>query len=171
VHLWSVETGAPLQTLQGHWAEAFDVGYQGNGLILATSGWEPSIRFWDSGSNRPIFSVHHRLFGFGSKPDMCWTIGVDRVEQWEVSANLSAFTLLGHEGSSTKHPHDVALSSDGRLAATAGDEGVRLWDLAGGWSSAISSTEKCAASISAPTPVDHHVRLIGPAALADSRDG
>ncbi|HZN57889.1 MAG TPA: malectin domain-containing carbohydrate-binding protein, partial [Planctomycetota bacterium] len=50
--------------------------------------------------------------------------------QWELSANLSAFTLLGHEGSSTKHPHDVALFSEGRLAATAGDEGVRLWDLA-----------------------------------------
>src|SRR5690606_4640733 len=65
VYVFNVETGERSRILQGHTAEARMVDFIPGGSILASTGWDPALRIWDSSSDRPIFSLANRnAFGF-----------------------------------------------------------------------------------------------------------
>ncbi|MBI4600498.1 MAG: hypothetical protein HY721_00920 [Planctomycetes bacterium] len=130
VYVWNAETGELSRSLQGHWAEVKGVSFNPEGFLFASWGWDPAVRFWEPGSDSPAFSIHREQGYFGSGARSFWTISADHVEQCEIVSASPAFTLFGHEGTVTKQPHSIALAPGGRLAATGGDDGVRLWDLA-----------------------------------------
>ncbi|HVR73837.1 MAG TPA: serine/threonine-protein kinase, partial [Planctomycetota bacterium] len=135
IYFWNAETGERSRILQGHWAEAIGVSFGPRGHLLASWGWDPAVRFWDPGSDRPVFTIHQNEGYFGGDGRSCWTVCADRVESWELHPASTAFTLFGHErmthdGRTAKHPHSISLAPGGRFAATGGDDGVRLWDLA-----------------------------------------
>jgi WD40 repeat protein/tetratricopeptide (TPR) repeat protein len=136
VYLWNGETGEITRSLEGHWAEVTGVYFNPQGSLLASGGWEPALRFWEPGSGRALFSLHGREGYFNFSGDrQCWSPAGSQVEFWELATALPAFTLFGHnrvttDGQVAKHPRSISLASGGRLAATAGNDGVRLWDLA-----------------------------------------
>ncbi|MBI4602275.1 MAG: protein kinase [Planctomycetes bacterium] len=138
IYVWNAETGELLRTLRGHAAQVTSVSFSPRGDFLVSGGWEPAVRFWDPAGDVPLLSIHQSKGYFLRDLRSCWTLGADRdrVEWWELPRRLPAFTLFGHdgrlpqEGAVPKHPHSVALAPGGRLAASAGDDGVRLWDLA-----------------------------------------
>jgi WD40 repeat protein len=136
LYLWNAETGERIRTLNGHWAEVMNVSFAPGGSLVASGGWDPAVRFWESGSGRPLFSLPERegYFAFTAN-HRCWSVLATRAEIWELASDLPSFTLLGHDrlassGQTAKHPRCIALAPGGQLAATAGDDGVRLWDLA-----------------------------------------
>jgi serine/threonine protein kinase/WD40 repeat protein len=129
-YIWDAETGELTRSLQGHWAEVTSVRFDSQGWLLATGGWDPAVRLWEPGSDRPAISVHRRSGMFGSDRKAFWTANDRGIDQWEIASAAHAFTLFGHEGTATKQPHAISLAPGGRLAATAGEDGVRLWDLA-----------------------------------------
>ena len=130
VYVWNAESGERSRELHGHWAEVRGVGVAPRGGLLVSWGWDPAARFWDATSDRPIFTIHAREGHLASDESWFWTLALDRVSRWELAPAHSAFTLIGHEARGTKQPHSVALARGGRLAASSGDDGVRLWDLA-----------------------------------------
>ena len=130
VHVWNALTGERVRTLQGHWAEVQGVSFHPLGYFLASWGWDPAVRFWSPGSDRPLCAIYQREGHFtGSSNTVFWTANDESVDVWELAWPLPAFTLFGHEGRATKQPHCIALAAGGAIAATGGDDGVRLWDL------------------------------------------
>ena len=129
VYVWNAETGERLRLLQGHWAEAVGVEFLSTGDVLVSWGWDPAVRFWGAGSDRPIFTIPGRHGYLGGNRSFL-SIELEKVVLWKLTPQPAAYTLFGHEGGVTKHPHSITLAPGGRLAATAGDDGVRLWDLA-----------------------------------------
>jgi WD40 repeat protein len=134
VYLWNAETGEPARLLQGHWAEVIDVSFHPRRALLVSRDWSPTVRFWEPGSDRPVFTIHQRE-GYFAGDQRCFTERYDGVDCWELTPAPRAFTLFGHslvgrDATIAKHPHAVALAPGGRLAASGGDDGVRLWDLA-----------------------------------------
>jgi len=131
VHVWNALTGERLRTLQGHWAEVQGVGFHPLGYFLASWGWDPAVRFWSPGSDRPLCTIYQKEGHFTGSNTVFWTANDESIDVWELAWPLPAFTLFGHEGLATKQPHCIALAPGGAIAATGGDDGVRLWDLRG----------------------------------------
>jgi serine/threonine protein kinase/WD40 repeat protein len=130
VYVWNAETGELTRTLQGHWAEAVGGTFDPDGYLLVSRGWEPAVRFWEPASDRPVLSISHNEGRFASDRRSFWTVDDYFVDRWELESAMPAFTVFGHDGKTTKHPLAITLAPGGRLAATGGEDGVRLWDLA-----------------------------------------
>src|SRR5439155_3316564 len=100
--------------------------------LLATWAWDGGTRIWDPISGtQPLktpgncinFSRDDRRLGY-TFADMKPEIGI-----WEVATG-SECRALHAEDEQGSGPKSVDVHPEGRLMATAGDDGVRLWDLA-----------------------------------------
>jgi eukaryotic-like serine/threonine-protein kinase len=130
VYVWDAQVGGRGRVLEGHDAEAVYVSFASGGDLLLSTGWDAKVRFWDPGTGRALFDVAGQWGGFGSDPPSFWTNSLNGAERWEIAPARAAFTLTGHEGKVAKHPYSISLAGGLGLAATTGDDGVRLWDLA-----------------------------------------
>jgi serine/threonine protein kinase/WD40 repeat protein len=129
VYLWDAESGALRWSADGHEAEAIRVKFHPRGDILCSAGWDNRLRFWDPTSGRSLFALSGRAASFSAGGEAIAVMGSVEYEKRELSPRRDAFTLFGHEQPGTKQPHGVALARGSRIAATWGDDGVRLWDL------------------------------------------
>jgi serine/threonine protein kinase/WD40 repeat protein len=135
VYVWDVEDGRQIASLEGHAAEVQQVAYNHAGTLLASVGWDGILILWDAGSGRrvlryPGMSFHQLQFS----PDdrfLAYTLADSRMGLLEVVGGRELRTLFGHEKAG-KGPWRVSLSPDGLLAASAGNDGVRLWATAPG---------------------------------------
>ncbi len=97
-----------------------------DGRMLAATGWDSTLRTWDYGSGRRLFSLDGAMGYAQFRADgrrLSGTHDGRFVELWELEPAREYRTVAdGTEGRS------VAFSPDGRLLATAGGEGVRLRD-------------------------------------------
>jgi serine/threonine protein kinase/WD40 repeat protein len=129
VYVWNVESGELTRTLQGHWAEAVGVEFDPQGYLMVSWAWDPAVRLWEPGSDRPVISIFRKEGWFANNAKSFWTGNDYQVDRWDLEPGLPVFTLFGHEGKAVKHPETIALAPGGQLAATGGKDGVRLWDL------------------------------------------
>jgi serine/threonine protein kinase/WD40 repeat protein len=129
VYLWDAETGELQWLASGHEAEVAEVRFHPAGTMLVSAGWENNLHFWDSGSGRRLFILQGKQGTFsadGRYLGINLTLGY---EKHELSPAGDGFTLHGHSLPGAKHPHGVALAPGRCLAASWGDDGVRIWDL------------------------------------------
>jgi serine/threonine protein kinase/WD40 repeat protein len=127
-YLWDAETGA-LRWRKEHQAEAVRVAFHPRGDFVLTGGWDEKIHARDAWSGRDLFVLPRqepRPSRDGRSLGNVGSFGYDLVE---LSPAPSAFTLYGHEKPNDKHPYMVALEPGGRLAASCGTDGARIWDL------------------------------------------
>lgn len=136
VYVCDVATGSVQAVLRGHQAKPTDAVFNAAGNLLATAGWDGTVRFWDPYAGRQLliqegaagyqsarFSDDDRLFG----P----TISGSEVTLWRVANGSEACASLCRPlgGAAVTA---VEFSRDGRLLATLDHSGgVHLWSVAG----------------------------------------
>lgn len=132
VYVWDVPSGKLQSALQGHLSRPTEAVFSPGGELLATAGWEGTVRFWDpaaerlvltqegmAGYNSPAFSPDGRMFG----P----TVSGSQITLWHIAPGQRAAASLRRPGKAAITGFDF--NRDGRLMATLDERGVvHLWD-------------------------------------------
>jgi WD40 repeat protein len=131
--LWNVSTEDPTLTFTGHASSIQGVAFLPDGQRILSVSSDLSYRLWDAASSSELQRRESggRPSGMTLSPDGRTVLSrVDHtIETWDlVQWNTPHRRLLGHVGKIM----DVAISSDGSLALSTGDDGtVRIWNLHG----------------------------------------
>jgi len=131
--VWEVGSGKMLPPLTGNQAEIVGLDFSHTGDLLVSVSWDGTSRLWAPRGGRPLVRVtgSYRMLSADDR----WML-IARTGQssyfalWEVAAGRELRTFHGHAGG--KGPWCVDVSPEGRLMASASDDGVWLWDLAAG---------------------------------------
>ena len=130
VYVWQIETGRRIADLAGHRAVATWVTFSKQGDLLVSTGWDGTTRVWSpwtskllvsaTGDSNPQFGPDDRLLAVGRDGQRLWL--------WEVAPARERRVLHGHFAQGSVQVSDADVSPDGRLVASAGVDGFRLWD-------------------------------------------
>ena len=130
-YVWDLTTGKRIRDLVGHQADVTHLWFVPGTAALVTYGWDKSARYWDLPTGQTLLRLP-----IGPRPKFDddsarWVFDINSVLRVQSLTTSREFrTLLGHtEG---KGPTDVSFHPQGRLLATAGLDGVRLWDVVEG---------------------------------------
>ena len=132
VNVWDLANQSVQAILVGHELRPNGAVFGPSGNLLATTGWDTTLRLWEPLTGRPLL----RMDGGGGlpqfHPDKPWlgtTQTSDRVELWEIISGSEACRTLAppSEGGGLE---SLEFDKDGRIIGAAGSQGVRLWDWA-----------------------------------------
>jgi WD40 repeat protein len=131
-YVWDAVTGRLIHTLRGNKNVPARVQFDASGYVLATAAWGRTTRFWDPRSGEELLKAPVELRTFTSHT-LQWAY---RSEDGGLSLGLAelvtsqAFTtIVADDPMPADGSGYIWLSTDGRLAATPGRAGIRLWDL------------------------------------------
>ena len=130
VYVWNVQTGQLQTVLRGHQSDVTATVFNHAGDLLATSSWDGTTRLWDPATGQQFLSTRGELRRFSEDDERLAFWHYDVMGLWQLAKpDYRMFREIshGHVG-----PLGAGFSVDGRLLATASDDGVRLWDLLAG---------------------------------------
>ena len=150
IKLWQLATGTALQTLKDHQKGVFALAVSADGKLLASGSWDELIKLWDleTGTLLENLTQHQAsVRSLAISPDSKTLISGSfdcTIVLWNLPDGKVATTLTDTEPIAA-----IALSTDGQLLASTGDNGiVKIWSLASGLAIAASSgNEHCIGSL------------------------
>jgi WD40 repeat protein len=134
VHLWDSASGRPLATLEGQTHPVRALTFSPAGRILASVGDDGAVHLWDPATGRFLERHPGPALGLAFSRDGTTLASASTSDDntvvclWDRASRESLATVDRHIGA----VQALALSPDGRILASAGDEVVRLWDPASG---------------------------------------
>jgi WD40 repeat protein/tetratricopeptide (TPR) repeat protein len=149
VHIWNVRRRARESILQGHTNVVIGARFAHSGYLLETSAWDATTRLWDAVSGEPLVMASGD--GGGFSPD-------DRRLSFESGGGIGFYEVATAPECRTLHPgmlgnrterqdaNEVScadFSPDGRLLATADQDGIRLWEAESGREVARLQAGRC----------------------------
>jgi WD40 repeat protein len=135
MHLWNVAAiddirPAAVPVIEGHQATTFDVTFDHDGGLLASSSWDGTVRLWDSVTGEELVQVFAEGLVSFSGDDRTLSVsgelGMHTLA--EVATGSERRTLLGPPG---QRGPEIAFSPDGLVMAYGGSNCVRFWNLTG----------------------------------------
>jgi len=133
IKLWNVATNEVIRTFSGHSAGVISAVFSHDGSKALSAGLDHTFKVWDVASGAELCSLagegDDMPVGAAFSPDGRFAIASTRNQPiivWDLSAAKNAHQLLGH----TDAVNHVTFSQDGRLAASASDRTLVLWDVA-----------------------------------------
>ena len=131
VKVWGVPDAKLVKSFEGHTHHVLDVGWKSDGKFLASAGADNAIKVWDfeKGEQARTITGHTkqvtRLVFVGKTPTFVTTSGDQQLKMWNVDNGGNVRNFAG----GTDYLYAVAVSSDGKLVAAGGEEGViRLYN-------------------------------------------
>ncbi len=114
--------------LKGHRHVATKVAFHPQGRFLLSTSWDGTTRLWDVYSQAEMLRTFGQLNHFSADGDhLSLALDSSRLAVREFDPARECLALYGHH-SAGKRVFGSAFSADLPLAATCGDDGVRLWD-------------------------------------------
>lgn len=120
------ESLQPHAILTGHQAVVSHVNFNQAGDLLFSRSWDGTTRLWDPVTGRHLVSAPGSYFQVSQDGASLAIRNARQIVIWQIEPARECRSLPGH----SSRNGNVAISNDGRLLASAGTEGVRLWDLA-----------------------------------------
>ncbi|BAY96080.1 WD-40 repeat-containing protein [Tolypothrix tenuis PCC 7101] len=132
VHLWNIEDGQQLRSLEGHTAWVWQINFTSDGKTIASCCDRGIIQLWDVETGQCLHTLQQEeIRGWLSSfnPD-CTLLACSRTEQtikiWDISTGECLKTLEQQENKIG----GVAFSSNGQILASGSEDAtVKLWDL------------------------------------------
>ncbi len=134
VELWDVASGSLVRIFRGHTRSLLSVAFAPDGLHLATSSNDATVRIWNRAQEQEARSLTDpdAVFDVAFAPDGAFLItgGRDKtLRLWDVASEKLVRVFEGHAGK----VRCVVVSPDGRFVASASDDQTaRIWDVATG---------------------------------------
>jgi WD40 repeat protein/serine/threonine protein kinase len=129
--LWDISTRQRIGTLEG-WAYVNCAVFLPEGKVLATTGNDGTLRFWDVDTEKELANINAHtgpILSMALSPDgaILATGGADStIRLWDTSTQQETARLRGH----ASEVRSLAFSADGRVLASAGNDcTAKLWNL------------------------------------------
>jgi WD40 repeat protein len=139
VELWNVETGAHVASLRYHNTGVMAAAFAPDGSVIATSGIDNRLRFWDGKTGKDITKDEHiNLTGHGynltfSPDGKRLLVGSTKLELYDVEKQKPVKKDYFAETAQNMFFHTATWSPKGKYIVAACDgPGVRVWDAATG---------------------------------------
>jgi WD40 repeat protein len=130
VHVWDIVTTQHVAVLEGHTDKVTAVAFSHSGDLIASASYDSSIRLWDALQAKELAQLPITAYGLHfSEDDLLLGDAATQGGQFgrlEVASGLERRVLHGHQGICV---NSGSFSPDGQLLATAGNDGVRFWDV------------------------------------------
>jgi WD40 repeat protein len=137
VDLWNVETGAHVATLRHHKTGVMAAAFSPDGSVVATSGVDNRLRFWDARTGKDITNAEHiNLTGHGY--NLCFSpdgkrllVGSTKLEMYDAKTQQPLKAKEGYfaETANSEFFHTALWSPKGKYVIAGCDgAGLRVWD-------------------------------------------
>jgi WD40 repeat protein len=130
VKTFEVATGKFLKAFEGHTHHVLGVGFSPDGKLIASGGADNVVKIWDYAKGEQIRTINAHtkqitgLVFIGKTQNFATCAGDQQVRFWNTNGgNVRNF------GAGSDYLYCVAVSPDGTVLATGGQEGVRLYNV------------------------------------------
>lgn len=130
IYICAFRGGKCQAILRGHEHVVIGVEFHPSGRLLASTSHDGTIRLWCFSPGRELVLPGERLLGFSSDGHRLFTKSFQGLTEWELAGPGDGLHYLPHGEGPSRGPWGVAFAPDGRLLASASQDGVLLWDAA-----------------------------------------
>jgi eukaryotic-like serine/threonine-protein kinase len=136
IYLWDAQARKQTAVLEGYKNGGLSVAFNPVGDLLASAGWESSLRLWDPKTGKELLHAPVGVSDLRFSRDGRRLAGAQRgtnLITYEVADGREYRTLVSDPALGKGLYNDLSVSPDGRLVAVGMNEGgARIWDLAAG---------------------------------------